>query len=160
MKLGIFGDVDVTTNTPQFGYGLGLGYNFAIMNQWQGEANLVYLGRGYKSSDNNIVTWNNIQVPIIVRKQLYPIVSLGAGLAFTNAIGDVTTTAEDGTATTAPIADAGFQAFDTGIVVSGRIHLNSFLVELRVTAGVTDLEAGAASKTTSSETQAIFGYLF
>lgn len=137
------GESDSLSAKPAFGAGILIDHPISIGTAI--EFGAIYQGRKYDdTSSNYTVSSNAIQIPVLLRFTLLPMISFGAGGYWETGSGDITLTNDtDGSKSTLTYSGLGVKQSDMGLV--GSIRLNflmgpgmGFLVDGRYNYGLTN----------------------
>ncbi len=155
---GYLGSVTIGQTETITNYGAGLGLQIPINSKWNFEIDAIYLGRGYKDTTTEY-SWWNLQIPLMGRIWQSSTLSGLVGVVATNAMGEQKQKVILTGMESEKSIDEVMSATDMSAVIGIGLNLNNFLLDLRMTFGLTDLDKDSTS-TTSKEIQLLVGWYF
>lgn len=163
--LGGSGETDSLSGKAAFGAGILIDHPISIGTSL--EFGAIYQGRKYDDTTSGFtISSNQIQIPVLIRFNLIPMLSIGAGGYWETGSGDITATSDsNGSTTTFTYSALGVKQSDFGLIGSVRLHFPMgpgmhFLVDGRYNYGLTNTSTAANTTVTMKGYQVLAGFSF
>lgn len=116
-----------STNSAKLGMGFGAYGQYTVMDDVTVDFGLHYMMRKFSDTTTSYGL-NYLQVPVVARYWIIPMVNVGVGGYYALGMGDLTATPTGGTSVSVPLATAGINSGDFGAIfsVGGKMPVGTF----------------------------------
>jgi hypothetical protein len=149
------------------GFGGGAVLDFHLMERTQFEVGGLYINRKIDDTTLGTITSSHaIQVPVLLRFYLHPMISIGFGGYWAHGVGNINNEDSNGNVlSTASYGDDGFKTNDYGLVGSVAVRFPitqtmRLLVDARYNYGLSNIENDSSATINNRDIQALVGFQF